>query len=676
MQRADIVVERSNYFIRNSMSFLSTQSSRAPSPVSLPSSTHSSPWIRKPLSVVHQQESSLSLHALGEQQRRNNDNNTDTTTPSANAAVNQLRRHLSVYDLIGIGVGGTVGSGIFVLTGQIAAQYSGKAVALSFAIAGTAAVLSGACYAELSARIPAAGSTYVYAYVCLGELAAVLAAACLTLEYGVSGAAVARTWGDKVLLWLQHHTSSSLDWLQPGGGMVNLPAFAVSAVSTTLLLSGVQESKRVMNAVTALKMLIVLFMIVGGFMLYNRELTASQPFAPFGASGVLRGATTSFFGYLGYDEVCCVAGEAKHPARDMPRAVLGTLLTVTVCYVLAATALTGMLPYTEISPTAGFPDAFAVRHWEWAAELTAAGEVLTLPVVVLISLMAQPRLTLSMSVDGLLPSIFSSVDSSGNLRGGTLVSGVVMTVIATFVPFTYLDDLISAGILVAFSMTNSCLVLLRCESPVEHPGLLEQLLAVYNALCFLTAMLWSHTWTLLPFQTLAAVCSTLGTIACLYSLAVTCPKTLHFGGSILREGEYTSEHHVTHEPGENEERSEETAEVEYFCTPAVPYLPCLGMAVNWYLIAQLDVTGIFLLCVYLGVTAGIYYLGCAPNSVGHIRNWNVRGNYETVQNTAVRAAAGDTDDDDVYTDGESELSQIPGGLTAARKSKLTRTNSL
>ena len=244
-----------------------------------------------------------------------------------------------------------------------------------------------------------------------------------------------------MLLLIQHYGGSDASWMQPA--VINLPAFTVSAVSTALLLLGVQESKRVMNWITILKMLVVGFMIVGGFMLYNRSLTDSQPFAPFGASGVLRGATTSFFGYLGYDEVCCVAGEAKNPARDMPRAVLGTLLIVTICYVLAATALTGMLPYTAISPTAGFPDAFRTRGWEAAAQLTAVGEVLTLPVVVLISLMAQPRLTLSMAVDGLLPRIFSSVDSAGNSQGGTLVSGVAMTLIATFVPFTYLDDVSS-----------------------------------------------------------------------------------------------------------------------------------------------------------------------------------------------------------------------------------------
>jgi basic amino acid/polyamine antiporter, APA family len=448
-------------------------------------------------------------------------------------------------------------------------------------------------------------------------LAAVLAAACLTLEYGVSGAAVARTWGDKVLHWLHFSTDIVVNW----------PACFLSTACTALLLSGVQESKRVMNLVTLAKMMVVLFMIIGGLSLYDPGRLDGIPATPSGPSGVLRGATTSFFGYLGYDEVCCVAGEAKHPGRDMPRAVMATLLTVTVCYILAAIALTGMLPYTDISPDAGFPDAFAQRDWKFAAQLTAAGEVATLPVVVVISLMAQPRLTLSMAVDGLLPAVFKNVDESGNLWGGTLISGIVMTVTATFIPFASLDDLISAGILIAFCMTNSCLVLLRTESPVHHEGLLEKCLAVYNVLCFATAMVWTHSWAgMIPFQRLFAITLTLLTAATLLYMAKTCPHSLHFGGSILRDSmtlrRYADAHVINQSPGDTK--------TIVFQTPWVPYLPCIGMAVNWYLIAQLDWKGVLMLFLYLGLTTFVYLLGCAPYSVGHNRNWNAHGSYETV----------------------------------------------
>ena len=370
------------------------------------------PWTRKPLSLALEQDGSDSPH-----------------TP---------RRHLSLVDLVSIGVGGTIGSGIFVLTGYIAHHYAGPSTAISFVISGVAAGCSGLCYAELAGRIPAAGSTYIYAYVCLGELAAVIAAACLTLEYGVSGAAVARSWGDKIVEWLTYQWGWERAGDYLGGEFWNPMAGLVSALSTLLLVYGVQESKQVTNFFTALKVGLVVFMIIGGFLLMDTENLA--PFVPYGASGVLRGATSSFFGYLGYDEVCCLAAEANNPSRDMPRAVIWTLGIVTILYVAASFALAGMVPLAELSDTSAFPAAFHSRGVEWASQLTAAGEVITLPVVVLISLMAQPRLFAALAKDHLLPKVFAGTDAKGNLVWGSILSGIPMTLLATFVPFSYLDE--------------------------------------------------------------------------------------------------------------------------------------------------------------------------------------------------------------------------------------------
>lgn len=662
-------------------------------------------WRRKSLASV------MSIHDPVRPPGVNpSDNSHASSSPAqapAPATPALLHRHMSVWDLLSLGVGGTVGSGIFVLTGQLAASVAGRAVVLSLAIAGLAAGLSGACYAELAARIPTTGSTYVYAHVCLGEGAAVVAAACLTLEYEIAGAAVARTWGDKMLRLILSYTtnsnitnSSNIDnptgnsgnwqwlqtWLQPGN-VVNLPACLISALCTLLLLAGVQESKRVLNVVTTMKMILVLIMIVFGFYLYNAEAVSSTSWAPFGAAGILRGATSSFFGYLGYDEICCVAGEARNPTRDLPRAVLGTLAIVTSCYILAAAALTGMLPYTALSPTAGFPDAFEQRDWQWTSHFTAWGEICTLPVVVLISLLAQPRLTLSMSLDGLLPHFFQSVDASGNLWNGTLVAGLTTTVIATFVPFTFLDDLISAGILIAFCLTNICLVLLRCESPHFPTSStsssssfwcggalfcrLEYLLVVYNALCLTTAMLWSHnSWStasspsseyMQSMQSLAAMTSSVATIACLVHLVRTCPQSAKFGGSILGHGDCDADA-STPASVKNEE-----AESKYFTTPFVPYWPCLGMAVNWYLIAQLSLTGILLLLIYLGISLAFYFCYCRPNdssgSLGGDHGESERGNYQTIRSISGFVKSDDYDDngvqDEYIVNGETELCGLP-----------------
>lgn len=484
----------------------------------------------------------------------------------------QPHRHLSLLDLLLIGVGGTVGSGMFVLTGRIARLEAGPLAFVSMAIAGAAAAMSGVCYAELSSKIP--GSTYAYVKACgMGRAAAAVGAACLTLEYAVAGAAVARSWGDKIILISEDHGWTSAGEALHPWNLLHLPACGVSFLSMLLLLNGIEESKNVSNIITTIKMVLVFFMVIGGFCLFRPENAWQKPLAPFGVGGVLKGATSSFFGYLGYDEVCIVAGEAINPTRDMPRAVLGTIAIVTVLYVLAALALTGMLPWEEIDATSGFPQAFAERQWPWAASITAWGEVLTLPVVVLISLMAQPRLTLEMARDGLLPnSLF------GNLWAGTLVSGITMTVIATFVPFTFLDDVIGAGILLAFSLTNSSLVLLRTETrPLG-------LMVIYNFVCFLSAFSWrGFPGWLVPVFTLPIL------------------------GGLVRYMQY---HHPCQSILVGLDRESNAG---HFSAPAVPWLPCGGILVNWYLVAQLEGYAMFGLLLYVGLVLLLYFV-CGTNN--------------------------------------------------------------
>ena len=307
-------------------------------------------WTRKPLS-----------HVVPEQVEHHDGGNNDNNNSSSD-------RHLSLWDLVSIGVGGTVGSGIFVLAGLIAHDFSGPSTCLSFVLSGFAALCSGVAYAEWAGRLPAAGSTYVFALVSLGEWPAVLAGACLTLEYGVSGAAVARSWGDKLMEWMEWESSYGNPW----AGLITL-------LSVILLSVGIQESKAVTNVMTVLKVALVLFMMVGGFLLW--DVSNLQPFAPRGVAGTLRGATSSFFAFLGYDEVCCLAAEAKHPSTDMPKAILYTIGIVTVLFGLASLALVGMVPTEQISETSGFPAAFAARGVDWAAHVTAMGEIITLPVV-------------------------------------------------------------------------------------------------------------------------------------------------------------------------------------------------------------------------------------------------------------------------------------------------------
>jgi APA family basic amino acid/polyamine antiporter len=425
----------------------------------------------------------------------------------------------------------------------------------------------------------------------MGELAAVLAGACLTLEYAASGAAVARSWGDKAVIWLQQDLGleSLSTVLSPGYGLSPM-AFLISAGAVWLLLNGVKESKSLSNFFTTLKLMLVIFMIIGGFCFFDYSNVV--PFLPFGTVGVLRGATSSFFAYLGYDEVCCIAGESLNPRRDMPRAVLLTLATVTIVYMMAALALTGMQKYSDIDDVSGFPSAFASNGAQWAMQLTAAGEIITLPVVVLISLMAQPRLQAAMAQDGLLPQVFGQVDELGNLKSGTWIAGVLMSIAAGCVPFSFLDDLISAGILVSFCMTNACLILMRCESP--SPKLLSRGLVLYNALCFATSLSLCHGASL-------GMCLVFGTVTLLVAgfLWKSCPRQDKFGDETTGIC-----------PIGNETDCE-----TYFESPCVPLIPFVGMFVNWYLIAQLEWRGLFMLVVYLGVVTVLYFV-CCSNEMG------------------------------------------------------------
>ena len=270
-----------------------------------------------------------------------------------------------IHEIIFFLLSKKVGSGIFVLSGLIAREYAGPSTCISWVIAGGAALLSGCCYAELSGRIPSSGSSYAYVYAAMGELPAVIAAACLSLEYLVSGSAVARSWGDKMVVWLKsefHMRQLVLNLLEPGFGF-NTMAFLVSVVSLALLLKGVKESKNVTNIFTTTKVILVLYMIFGGAFYFRMDNL--KPFFPpkFGVGGMMRGATSSFFGYIGYDEVCCVAGEAIQPQKNMPKAVMLTIAIVTFLTVFASVSLVGMQPYFDISSTSGFPEGKSICHF-------------------------------------------------------------------------------------------------------------------------------------------------------------------------------------------------------------------------------------------------------------------------------------------------------------------------
>lgn len=321
---------------------------------------------------------------------------------------------MSLFDLISFGVGCTIGSGVFVLAGVAARNHAGPSSSISYLLAGLIATLSGLPYAELSAAFPMDGSTYSYAYITLGEVWAVMSSLCQTLEYGVTSAAVARSWGNKFGDYISEGDSGadgSVDneawWgkVLDSGTIVNPMAALIALACTLVLLCGVQESKFATNVISCLKVLLISFMIVGGFLLASPVIPQQdpdnprpasfsnwEPFAPGGFEGISEAAAILFFAFLGFDMICNLSGEAKNPVKDVPRAVVSTLMIDAVIYMLAVLSLTAMLPYTEISTVSGFPRAFGANGWVWAEKMTAIGEIVTLPLVVLTSIQAQTSL--------------------------------------------------------------------------------------------------------------------------------------------------------------------------------------------------------------------------------------------------------------------------------------------
>ena len=386
-------------------------------------------------------------------------------------------------------------------------------------------------------------------------------------------------------------------------------AALISALSVLLLMNGVKESTKVTNFFTMTKVLLVSFMAIVGMVLMKPRENLT-PFIPpqFGWTGIFRGATSSFFGYIGFDELACMAHEAIDPQKNMPLSIVYTLGIVTTLYVAAALALTGMQPYQEISDVSGFPAAFKSNGMNWVAQISAFGEVFTLPIVVLISILAQPRLQYALAKDGLLPPIFAKVDRNGNLWWGTVIAGIGMVIIAAFLPFTHLNDMISAGILVAFAMTDASLILMRYDDPDEDEGLTERLMGWFNAASFLFSVAVTHFWDTVLGKLVALGCLA-KLVQCLAGLIFVCTPVKFFGGK----------KHSVGSASMDESRS--MAGDAFFKTPGMPLVPCLGMFVNWYLIAQLELLGIGLLIGFLVAVSCLYFSYGSRHSVGNNVGW-------------------------------------------------------
>jgi basic amino acid/polyamine antiporter, APA family len=400
----------------------------------------------------------------------------------------KLNRVLDRRTLTSVGLGSMIGSGIFVLTGTVAAQQTGPAVTLAFLVAAFGCGLAALCYAELASMIPVAGSAYSYTYATLGEGIAWFVGWNLALEYVMSGAAVAVGWSGYVVNLLAEfgvHLPDSLTnaplakvhgtlhHLGPSGAIINLPAVLIVVALTWVCYIGVRQSTSVNNVMVAIKIsIILLFIVVGiGFVstgLWHPYLpTNTGDFGHFGFSGVLQGAAIIFFAYIGFDQAATTAQEARNPQRDVPWGILAALLISTTLYVAMAAIMTGMVSYTELNVPA--PVAVALdAHPElrWLGLPVKIGAIVGLTSVILMSLLGQPRIFMAMSRDGLLPPSMQTVHPKYRTPHiATLVTGVIAAFFAGLFPLDVLGELISIGILIAFSAVCAGVVVLRRTQP-------------------------------------------------------------------------------------------------------------------------------------------------------------------------------------------------------------------
>ena len=433
-----------------------------------------------------------------------------------------LNRSLGRGALTALGIGATIGTGIFVLTGTVAATHAGPAIVLSFIVAGLGCLFAGLCYAEFASLVPVTGSAYAYSYATLGEFIAWFVGWNLVLEYLFAAATVAVGWSRYFVALLdtfhinflpQKLTTSPLNTvgdtthIVTTGAWINLPAVFIALLMMYICYIGIRQSAWVNNIVVAIKVTIVLAVIAFGAFFVNPANW--HPFVPpntgtfgaFGWSGVLRGSGIIFFAYVGFDAVSTAAQEARNPSRDMPVGILGGLVICTVLYILMATVLTGLLPYPQLNDAAPVAVALGAHpQLSWLRLWVIIGALAGLTSVILVQMLAQARVFLAMSNHGLLPKFFGRVHPRFRTPHiATLITGITAAAAGGLLPLGLLGELVSIGTLIAFMVVCVGVLVLRrtrpeLQRPFRVPAVWPVALAGLGICLLMVSFLPAGTW--------------------------------------------------------------------------------------------------------------------------------------------------------------------------------------
>ena len=427
-----------------------------------------------------------------------------------------LKRALGPINLVSLGIGAIIGTGIFVLTGSAAAQFAGNGIVISFIIAGLGCAFAGLCYSEFASMIPIAGSAYTYGYATLGEFIAWIIGWDLILEYLFGAATVAVGWSGYVVSFLRDlginippqwsnapgselvQLPGSQSWvmitdqlrnqlttqgvdiatLPQATGVFNLVATVAIALVSILLVIGVKESARFNNIIVAIKLFVVMaFILAGGYFLFRNPSLAADNWSPFiapntgvwgqyGWSGVLRASGVIFFAYIGFDAVSTAAQEAKNPQRDMPIGILGSLIVCTILYILVSGILTMIVPFSQLNVAEPIAIGIERTGYSGLRDLIKIGAIAGLSSVMLVMLMAQPRIFYTMSRDGLLPPVFGKLHPRFRTPYvGTILTGIICAFVAGALPISLLGELVSIGTLLAFVIVCGGVWYLRVKEP-------------------------------------------------------------------------------------------------------------------------------------------------------------------------------------------------------------------